>query len=279
MHLGRYVAAFWPLIALVLQIAAPVHAAAHIQIQNQTGTSLTMKFVDASDDEFTLSFTRENTNENWNAVSTASPSMLFGNPEPRYAGAALRRALGITIDQAITTFNPSTIVNRPMEDVTIFKTFSGLAIALWQQRAITEIHYVGTWVEVMQAMTAEAEGDMSMCEASVAECCNGAGAGNWPPDLDSCNASLQCGGAFKDSACTCLDTACNHCPHPAPAPPLEDPCSPGDREISTGACNMGGPACEVEPPPDPPIGLQDIWELLRRMLDLLEEWLNNQVWN
>jgi hypothetical protein len=258
---------------IVAAIASTVFdPAARIEIESQADTALTVKFYDAANALYTMDFTRPTTNDAWRASTTASPGILFGNTEPRYAGSAVRRALGITAEQAITTFNTS-IVNRPMEDVTIFKTFSGTAIALWQEDAITEIHYVGSWVQ--DVVDYAQQTGTPMCDASLAQCCNSATGFQWPPGLDSCAAALQCTAMHKAEACSCLQQACAHCPHPAD-PEAPNACNPVDQEISNDACDMGGPPCEVTPPVQP-ITLQDIWNLLKEILERLQQWFDGQL--
>lgn len=269
-------------IPLVVTTAPTYVTGPRVEVESQSTTTLSLKVVDVTDAEFVVDFSRADASDVWRATTTTPPGILFGNDRPRYAGAALRGTLGITPNQAITTLDPSVIVARPLDDVTVFRTFSGLAIGLWQQGAITEIHYAGTWVSDMRAIAQATAGTVTMCEAAVAECCNTTPGGQdaiWPPNLDGCNAALQCGSTHKSQACACLLAACQHCPHPPPSPPAVDPCPADEREISNQACFMGGPACEVVPPPPPPTSLEDIWDLLRQILDLLQEWLSQQVWN
>lgn len=251
-----------------------------IEILSQTDTTLAVKFVDAYDDQITLDFTRANTDANWVIISAASPGILFGNINPRYAGAALRRERGITPELALRTFDPNAIVSRPIDDVTIFKTFSGAAIALWQQGAITEIHYVGTWVRELQETAAATLGHLTPCQMNLNHCCNSipphSGNGVWPPDLDSCNAIFNdCRLEQKLQACSCLATACNHCPYPH----NPDTCSQEDFDLSRDACNAhsnNGCNSLTNPPPNPH---QQILDLLQRILDLLQQWIDSQPWN
>ncbi len=66
-----------------------------------------MRFVDALDRTITLDFTRESPTGTWHTTSTAliGPIPMFGNPAPVYASPARCRSLGITAEQALTTFD------------------------------------------------------------------------------------------------------------------------------------------------------------------------------
>jgi|GEM_PF-4366500 len=261
-------------------VPAPLATGARIEIVSQTSTTLSMRFYDASNVQVTLGFTRTGASDPWRTTSSASPGIIFGRPNPVYASAARCRALGITPEQALTTFDVA-ICNRPLDNVTIFQTYSGIAIGLWQVGSITEIWYVGSLV---QDAIDRAQSDPNMhsaCENLKAECCNtkpnpadppGGPRNPIPtPNIDACAGVVDNPNCpdQHDSVSACLAYACNFCTHPAPETPTP-PCSEDDlQNKSTQACNLYANKCPPpEPPPPPP---PPPWqEILRLLLEILE---------
>ncbi len=270
--------------------AASLDAAARIEVVSQTVTALSMRFVDALDRATTLDFTRATPTECWRTTSTAliGPMPWFGNPAPVYASPARCRSLGITAEQALTTFDVA-ICGRPLDDVTIFKTFDGMAIGLWRGRSIAEIWYVGSLV---QDAVERAQSDQHMrasCENMRAVCCatipNPADPPTGPshpiptPDIDACAGvanNPNCADGHE-AVCSCAAYACEFCAHPAPMPPVP-PCSENDlQKKSINACILyatkcGPPTPEPVPPPLTPMDevlrlLQEILERLQLVLD------------
>lgn len=246
-----------------------------IQIVNQSATELSLKFTDAELQEYTLAFTRDAEEDLWQPQTQAPRGFEFGNPNPVYAGRALRRSLDITAQQALQTFDVG-IAARPMDDVTIMRTYEGVAISLWQQGAITEIWYVGSWLQ--EAYDYAVLEETPMCDANEMLCCRKISdpeLGQVPtPNLDACAAALNCLQEHIDKACQCLAEACAMCPHGG-----ESNCSDEKQQQSEQACIMGGPACEVPPPPPPaaPPWIDDLFETLWEILDRLEEIIDQMV--
>lgn len=264
-----------PVATAVAVMTPTMLSGARAEIQSQTGTTLNMKFFDSTNAQYTLNFARPTTNDVWKATTSESLGIVFGNENPRYAGAATRKSLGITLDQAVQTFNTS-IVNRPFDDLTIYKTYGGMAIGLWQQGSITEIWYVGEFVQALVQEAQDPDPDQSMCQAALAICCSRADPANnaTPGDMkEACQAALLCPNQ-KLAACACLDTLCGLC-HPQPDPPTP-PCSGAVLALSEAACLLGAPPCQLPPPPDVPAWVQDIIDLLEEILNRLQEWLNQQ---
>ncbi len=252
--------------------ASSLDSAAHIDIVSQTSTALSMRFVDALDRAITLDFTRATPTECWRTTSTAliGPLPMFGNPAPVYASPARCRSLGITAEQALTTFD-------------------GMAIGLWRGRSIAEIWYVGSLVEAAVERAKSEQAMRSACENMKAECCatipNPADPPAGPshpiptPRIDACTGAagyMNCPDQ-RDAVCNCLSYACEFCAHPAPIPPTP-PCGEnGLHEISTNACiayvaKCGPPTPEPVPPPSTPMDevlrlLQEILERLQLILD------------
>lgn len=266
-------------IVCALSTVSRAMGAAHIEIQSQTGTALAMKFFDANTVQYTMNFTRPTSNDAWIASTTASPGILFGNASPVYAGTALLRSLGITAEEHVRTFDTS-IVNSTLDDLTIFKTWEGAAVCLWQEGAITEIWYVGTFVQALLAMVIEYDFDSS-CDASVAMCCATVPQPNPPggqlpnPSTEACGAVVGggCSANHKAAACSCLQAACDMCEHPAPSTPGPDDCTPAQQEKSDKSCNISSAsaACAPQPPPTIPEWLQHLEELLEQFLNGLQQ--------
>lgn len=266
-------------------MSAPVTTGAHIEIASQTSTTLSMRFYDASNAQVTLGFSRSGASDPWRTTSTGSPGIIFGNSTPVYASAARCRALGIMPEQALTTFDVA-ICNRPFDDVTIFQTYGGMAIGLWQGGAITEIWYVGSLV---QAAIERAQSDPNMhsaCENLKAECCNtktnpadppGGPSNPIPtPDMDACASVVNNPNCpdQDDAVCDCLANICSYCPHPAAdPPPTPCPCcEDGLQGKSTKACDLYSHNCpppEPSPPPPPP-PWEEILRLLQEILERLQ---------
>lgn len=257
---------------------SPQETAARIEIQSQTGTSLALRFFDSTNAQVTLNFARAAPSESWKANSSAPLGIVFGKTEPKYAGKAVRRSLGLTTQESLRTLD-ATIATRAFTDVTVFKTYSGMAIGLWQGRVITEIWYVGTFVnQAIQEAQENPDPDGSMCAAVRALCCRQAD-GEPDPNMDSCAAALQCPTQLM-AACACLDAICAMCVNPGPQPPLP-PCSPEKQALSETACNIGAGPCQPPAPPPPPPApaptpkwVEDLQELLREILERMQEILD-----
>lgn len=269
-------------IVCALSTISRAMGAAHIEIQSQTGTALTMKFFDSNDALYTLSFTRPTSNDVWSPTTSESRGIVFGNGNPQYAGPARRRALGITPAQALQTFSTA-IVNRPLDDLTIYKTHSGMAIGLWQEGWITEVWYVGTLVQDWLQAADEGEHDAA-CDAALATCCDTQdhdGDPDTPPhpegNPDSCESVAGNCPDHKEQACDCLDAMCHLCVHPQPDPPAVDLCTPAERAMSNEACDtyLDAECGPSPPPPPPPQWLQDIRDLLEHLLNLFQEYLES----
>lgn len=250
---------------------SPQATGPRIEIQSQTSTALSIRVFDTTNAQLSLNFARTAPGDSWKTDSSGSLGIIFGNTEPRYAGRAVRRSLGLTAQQSLRTFD-SSIATRTFTDVTVFKTYSGMAIGLWQGRVITEIWYVGTLVDqAIQEAQENPDPDGSMCAAVRALCCRQTD-GEPNPNMDSCAAALQCPSQLV-AACACLDVICAMCV-PGPQPPFP-PCAPEKQALAERACNMGAPVCQPPapppPPPPPPKWVDDLQELLREILERLQE--------
>lgn len=260
-------------VSAVTAIAPTMLTGARAEIQSQTGTTLSMKFFDASEAQYTLDFTRPTTNDVWKATTSEPVGIVFGNDDPQYAGPSARRSFGITREQSIQTFSTA-IASRPFDNVTIFRTFGGMAIGLWQQGLITEIWYVGTFVQEALQVAQDPDPDGSMCEAVRLMCC--ATTNDVPnPNMEACAAALACP-AEVAATCGCLDAICDMC-HPAPQPPAPA-CTAEQQALSDSACILGAPACQPPPPPIPD-WVQDVIDLLQEIIDRLQEIIDNLPMN
>ena len=115
--------------------------AADIEVLSETGTSLSMRFTAATGAQQTINFTRSSTEDVWKGPSQVggpTPGITFGNTSPQFALPSTLRALGITPEQAVRTFD-SSIANRTFDDLTIYQLCEQgeMAVALWQQGRIT----------------------------------------------------------------------------------------------------------------------------------------------
>lgn len=195
-------------------------SAADIEIISETGTSLSVKFTDAEDNNTTISFGRPTTNDVWLAQSslltTGDEEIVFGNDEPEFATSVQLRALSISASAAIQTFG-SGIANSEFDDITIYRLAAGdSAIALWQEGSITEIHFAGDFVKDVLAITGP-----TFCGRTLELCCRrididpepetGPIDYPWPNNL-ACRAVIQhCPETIGDAACECLRDACEYC--------------------------------------------------------------------
>ncbi len=256
------------------------------QIESQTDTTLTVRFVDANGAQHTLPLIRDSPTGLWRAATSGSLGIVFGNPNPRYAGPALRRSHGITVGEALQTFDAG-LVSRPFDDLTLIRTYGGMAILLWQEGAVTEVWYVGSLVHAM-TQAAQEQPLPQACLAAIAVCCDGTDHDadpNTPPipegNPDACVAAIETCPRLKQQACACLTTMCAYCPHPQPDPPEPDPCSSDQRDMSFGACMAQLSSCLAPSPPShsPPPWEEIIRDLLQEILDRLQELLDNPPWN
>ncbi len=242
-----------------------------IRIVNRSATELSLSFTDAELLEYTLTFTRDAEEDHWQPRTPAPRGFEFGNPDPVYASRARQRSLGISAQQALQTLDGA-IAARPMDDVTIMRTHEGVAINLWQDGAITEIWYVGSWLQEVHDHAARLE--VAASEANRMLCCrkeSRPGGRDVPaPNLDACAAALDGLPEHFNAACRCLAAACAMCSHGDPA---GDPaCTNEQQQRSELACLTGGPACEVPPPPPPAAApwVDDLFLTLWEIRDRLE---------
>ncbi len=250
-------------------LVAPVLGAASVSTVAETELLLTLRFTDSRGAQLTMDFSRANAADVWKgpAAPGAIPGIIFGRTEPVYASPSRQRALGITPDQAITTLSAA-IASRPMSDITVFRLDAGdMAVALWQGNLVTEIWYVGTLVE--EIMFSPGFQGWQFCQRALQLCCStvpnpypGLGEPTTIPHprISSCRiVARNCGEAAKQSACNCLDTACNFCFNEpeyccgGQQPPDPACLTPWLPEESEAACDAGVEACvEAPDPPDPP---------------------------
>lgn len=136
------------LISTVLSAADKVPSQADIRIVDNQELALTLEVADREGRRAQLALTRSTAQEPWViAPATGDVGIWFGNPEPRFAGPAMQRNLGISAQEAFRAITPE-IATRPMDDLTVYRlhTPGSFAIALWQQGAITEIWDSGEMV-------------------------------------------------------------------------------------------------------------------------------------
>lgn len=258
-----------------------------VELMSQDDTSLSLKYVDSGDNAWTVNFTRPTTDDVWMAVLPAitQRGIIFGNPGSQFAGSARQRAAGVTAQQAITTLEAG-ITQRPMDDVTIFYLGAGdVAIGLWQNGAIVEIHYVGTFVK--EVMDVGFDG-WNFCQRAVQLCCRKVD----PPDpliepqiprpnVAACRAAAS-GNCSQDDwfdACNCLAYACNFCAnHPGYCcgdpndidnydPNCATPWLPAAAE---NACNEGVYSCVGPPEPEPGDDALAFEEIINRLQVLVD---------
>lgn len=265
---------------------------ARVQVLSQTDTTMSLKFFDKHENHHTVSFARSDSESLWRGagLQNVDPGIIFGNTQPRFAGPARQRAAGISPQQAITTLD-SSITGRPMDDITIYYLGAGdMAIGLWQNGAIMEIHYVGALVvEVMWIGFQQ----WNFCQRLKQLCCRKIEQPPPPfglPDIPKPNVAAcrilakNCG--MKQDACDCLNYACDFCfEHPAyccgeePPPDPEDPNAPGPcpwpwlPADSEAACVAGGEIC-VEPP-DEDEEVDAVFEEIANRLQVIVDLQNN----
>ncbi len=268
-------------IAAAAAVAESQAAKPRIEIVSQTSTTLSMRFYDASGVSATLGFTRTTETDPWSSDSTASLGTILGNSTPGYASAARCRALGITAEQALTSLDVA-ICNRPCDDISIFKTYSGVAIGLWREKSIAEIWYAGTLVQDAIARARQDLGMRFVGENLKSACCNtkpnpaelseNQGKPIPAPNLDAC-AGIVNNLNFpdqRDAVCDCLIYACQFCVHPPPDQPVP-PCSEdGLQSNSIRACILYTDNCPAPQPRSPPLPLKG-WEELRPLLQEIAE--------
>ncbi len=251
---------------------------ARVELVAESQTALSMRFVDARGSQLVIEFARRDSGSLWKAPASTHLGVIFGRGKPRYAGLATRRALGITPDQSLRTFD-STIRDATFDDLTVFKTYGGMAVGLWRGKSIAEIWYVGSAVARVRQVAQE-NGHTQACESALATCCDTHdhdGNPNTPPvpegDPDICVSVIHnCPGA-RAQACHCLSTMSQRCPHPQPDAPATDPCTPEERSMSDCAMRAVVENCGEIEPPNPPEWYLELMELLRQILDRLQEQL------
>lgn len=256
------------------------HSAADIEIVSESGTSLSVKFTDAQNNNVTLSFGRPTTNDVWIAQSqtltTGAPEIVFGNDDPTFAGPAALRAMGIHPGEAIRTF-ASAITQSEFDDITIYRLYGGeSAIALWRETSISEIWYVGEMVKdfVIEPFAP------STCEQSLDFCCRHKQTNppegdpvTYPwPHINNCVAVIQsCGAGYSALACDCLFDACDFCAPEHPQPVCSE--VPGLEDRSADACATHTSRCNPGPPdPDPAV---KVINLLAVVLDRVQAIIDN----
>lgn len=255
---------------------------AKIEILTESDTELAMRFTDANGWGHTVNFYRVDAESIWWADTSSYPTtgIVFGNEEPTYASTAQLRALGISANEAVRTFDTS-IVDRPLDDITLYRTRGeNLAIGIWQEDSITELHYVGLLVgDLLQFQHPDGG---NTCDSAVALCCREfdipfntpVGSPNqYPfPSIDNCDGAISnCSKDHKTQACGCLVNACEFCTdHPAICAGLEDEgveiFENGEQACATGTACYEDPDPELQPHPVPEM----IGEILNRVQIILD---------
>ena len=232
--------------------------AADIEVLSETGTSLSMRFTAATGAQQTINFTRSSTEDVWKGPSQVggpTPGITFGNTSPQFALPSTLRALGITPEQAVRTFD-SSIANRTFDDLTIYQLCEQgeMAVALWQQGRITEIWYVGLLVQEVLALI-----DEQVCDRLISLCCRTIpinGGFECPttapnPRVSSCVAAANPQNPCPNwqQACNCLHDACTFCGL------FSDCCDlvEGLQDVSAAACEawQTSTMTNCNPPPAP----------------------------
>jgi len=290
-HFARLVGAA---LFIVLVVCGPAHkgwAAANIVVAGETETSLTMLFTSAAGAQATIQFSRDNSAGFWKAPAQQQqgvvPGVTFGNTGLTFASPSRLREFGISPDQALHTFT-SGIASRTHDDITIIQLFEAgeMAIALWREGEITEIWYVGEFVEeVLIAFPPHVPQINTVCNRLKDLCCKTEPPPTAEPPLpcpqqipkpfvSGCVAAAKhCRAQIADAACDCLFDACNFCE----VSPACCEAIPGLEEQLGAACVawIEHEWCNPPPPPPPPPpgqdpGVEDATALLGEVVNRLQ---------
>lgn len=244
--------------ASLVAIGSTGASPADIAVVSEDATEATLTFTDANGLNETIELTRGDAGQPWRADVSGYPQsgVVFGNDEPVFASTAQLRAMSVSAEMAVRTFETA-IADRPLDDVTIFRTHGlRIVVGLWQNGVITELWYAGSMVDAL--LSYDAQTWPNTCNRAVQLCCHeedvpwdpvppGQPTEHPWPNVDACSAAVaNCGDNHKGAACQCLYDACNFCgENPDTCNDLEAWGIP-IWEIVEAAC-VAGTACYEDP--------------------------------